>query len=125
MRSLPFYFIFASVLFALAGMGYGMYMAGSQDHLLSGAHAHNNLLGWVTMAIYGLYYRAVPTAASTGLATAHFWVTLVANLSFPAGIAIAILYANPALAIIGGVLEILAMLIFAYTVLRNRAGLTV
>ena len=125
MRSLPFYFIFVSVLFALAGMGYGMYMAGSQDHLLAGAHAHNNLLGWVTMAIYGLYYRAVPSAALGGLANLHFWITLVANLSFPAGIAIAILYANPTLAIIGGILEILAMLIFAYTVFRHRAGLTV
>jgi hypothetical protein len=124
MKSLPFYFIGVSVLFALAGMGYGMYMAASQDHLLAGAHAHNNLLGWVTMAIYGLYYRAVPGAV-TGLATVHFWVTLVANLVFPLGIALAILGTTPALAAVGGALEILAMLIFAYIVYRNRAGLTV
>lgn len=124
MKSLPFYFIFVSTLFALAGMGYGMYMAGSQDHLLAGAHAHNNLLGWVTMALYGFYYRAVPSAV-TGLATAHFWITLVANLIFPFGIALAILGSTPLLAAIGGGLEILAMLIFAYTVFRHRAGLTV
>ncbi|MBL8596129.1 MAG: hypothetical protein JNL14_00155 [Devosia sp.] len=124
MKSLPFYFIAASVIFALLGMGYGMYMAGSENHLLAGAHAHNNLLGWVTMAIYGLYYRAVPAAIGR-LATVHFWITLVANLIFPIGIALAILGTTPLLAAIGGGLEMLAMLIFGWIVLRNRAGLTV
>ncbi len=124
MKSLPFYFIAASVIFALAGMGFGMYMAASENHLLAGAHAHNNLLGWVTMAIYGLYYKSVP-AAVTGLTTVHFWVALVANLIFPAGIALAILGTTPLLAAIGGGLEIIAMLIFAITVFRNRAGLSV
>lgn len=124
MKSLPFYFIGASVIFALIGMGYGMYMAGSEDHLLAGAHAHNNLLGWVTMAIYGLYYKSVPSAVG-GLATVHFWVALVANLIFPIGIALAILGTTPLLAAIGGGLEMLAMLIFAYTVFRHRAGLSV
>lgn len=123
MKSLPFYFIFLAVLFALGGMAYGMYMAGSEDHLLAPAHAHNNLLGWVTMAIYGLYYRAVP-AALTRLATVHFWVALVANLLFPFGIALAILGTTPLLAAIAGGLEIIAMLIFAYVVFRHRAGLT-
>ena len=123
MKNLPFYFIFLATLFALAGMGYGMYMAGSENHLLAGAHAHNNLLGWVTMALYGLYYRAVPPAAATGLATAHFWITLVANLIFPAGIALAILGTTPLLAAIGGGLEMIAMLIFAYTVWRHRGAL--
>jgi hypothetical protein len=124
MKNLPFYFIFLATLFALTGMGYGMYMAGSEDHLLAAAHAHNNLLGWVTFAIYGLYYRSVPGAV-TGLATLHFWVALVANLVFPFGIALAILGTTPLLAAIGGGLEIIAMLIFAYTVFRHRAGLSV
>jgi len=123
-KSIPYYFIGVAVIFALIGMGYGMYMAASQDHLLAGAHAHNNLMGWVTMAIFGLYYRAVPQAV-TSLATLHFWVTLVANLIFPIGIAIAILGMTPALAAIGGILEIISMLIFAYTVYRHRAGLSV
>jgi hypothetical protein len=124
MRSLPFNFISLSIIFALIGMGYGMYMAASGDHTLTGAHAHNNLLGWVTMAIYGLYYRAVPQAVG-GTATIHFWVTVVANLVFPVGIGMAILGMTPAVAAIGGALEILAMLLFGWIVLRNRAGLTV
>ena len=124
MKNLPFYFIFLAAIFALLGMFYGMYMAGSENHLLASAHAHNNLLGWVTMAIYGLYYRAVPGAVG-GLATVHFAVALVANLIFPFGIALAILGTTPLLAAIGGGLEIIAMLIFAFTVFRHRAGLSV
>ncbi|RYE10237.1 MAG: hypothetical protein EOP22_05800 [Hyphomicrobiales bacterium] len=124
MKSLPFYFIIVAVIFALIGMFYGMYMAGSGDHLLGGAHAHNNLLGFVTMALYGFYYRAVPSAIS-GLATIHFWVALVANIVFPLGIAMAILGQTPLFAAVGGGLEIVAMLIFGWTVYRNRAALTV
>jgi cbb3-type cytochrome oxidase subunit 1 len=124
MKSLPFYFIAAAIVFALAGMGFGMYMAASQDHLLAGAHAHNNLLGWVMMAIFGLYYKAVPAAVGR-LANAHFWLTLVANLVFPYGIGLAILGGTPAIAAIGGGLEILSMLIFGWIVVHNRAGLSV
>lgn len=124
MKSLPFYFIITAAVFALIGMFYGMYMAGSNDHVLGGAHAHNNLLGFVTMALYGFYYRAVPGAISS-LANIHYWVALVANIIFPIGIAMAILGQTPLLAAIGGGLEIVAMLIFAWTVYRHRAGLTV
>ena len=124
MKAIPFYFIALSIVFALVGMFYGMYMAESGDHLLAPAHAHNNLLGWVTMAIYGLYYRLVPQAVS-GLANVHFWVALIANLVFPVGIGMAILGMTPVLAAVGGGLEILAMLIFGYTVLRHRKGLSI
>ena len=124
MKNLPYYFIGFATLFALLGMLYGMYMAGSEDHALAAAHAHNNLLGWVTMAIYGLYYRTMPGTV-TRLTAVHFAVALIANLIFPIGIALAILGQTPLLAAIGGALELLAMLIFAFVVWRNRAALTV
>ena len=92
------------------------------DHSLAGAHAHNNLLGWVTTAIYGLYYAVVP-AARTRLAVVHLAVTLAGNLVFPIGIALAIMGQSPALAAIGGTLQMLSMIIFAYTIWRHRAGL--
>ena len=56
MRISDFCFIFAG-LAALTGMGLGIRMGISQDFILSPAHAHLNLLGWVTMALYGLYHR--------------------------------------------------------------------
>jgi hypothetical protein len=56
MRISDFCFIVAA-LAALGGMTLGIVMGMSQDFTLAPAHAHLNLLGWVTMALYGLYHR--------------------------------------------------------------------
>jgi hypothetical protein len=122
MKSLPYYFIGVATLFALAGMAYGINMAVTTDFTLAPAHAHNNLLGWVSMAIFGLYYRAVP-GAITRLAVVHFWVALVANLVFPVGIGLVLLNRGEVLASVGGVLEIISMLIFAIIVWSNRRAI--
>lgn len=58
MRISDFCFI-AAAMAALIGMTMGIIMGISQDFTLAPAHAHLNLLGWVTMAIYGLYHRGV------------------------------------------------------------------
>lgn len=47
----------AAPLFALAGMAMGIGMAMSRDHSIMPAHAHLNLLGWVSMFLFGFYYR--------------------------------------------------------------------
>jgi cbb3-type cytochrome oxidase subunit 1 len=124
MKSLSFWFIMLASLFALAGMAFGIWMSASQDHTLSGAHAHNNLIGFVTMALFGVYYRLVPAAATTRLAMIHFWVSLVGAILFPIGVGMAILNMGPMLAQLSSILVILSMLIFAWTVFANRSALT-
>ena len=37
-------------------------------------HAHLNLVGWVSMALYALVYRQWPAAGQNRLALIHFWV---------------------------------------------------
>jgi uncharacterized BrkB/YihY/UPF0761 family membrane protein len=123
-KNLPYYFIGAAALFALAGMAFGLYMAAGTDYTLAPAHAHNNLLGWVSMAIFGLYYRAVPRVAASRIASIHFWVALIANLIFPIGIGLAVTNRGEAAAAIGGVLEIISMLLFAFIVWTNRQALS-
>jgi hypothetical protein len=58
MRISDFCFVIAA-LAGLGGMVMGIVMGISQDFTLAPAHAHLNLLGWVTMAIYGLYHRGI------------------------------------------------------------------
>ena len=41
----------------------GVFMGINQDFTLSPAHAHLNLLGWVSLALYGLYHRGVARAS--------------------------------------------------------------
>jgi hypothetical protein len=45
---------------ALAGMSLGIAMGISHDFTLAPVHAHLNLLGWVSMLLYGFYYRGAP-----------------------------------------------------------------
>lgn len=46
-----------AALCALGGMSLGIHMGIAGDFTLAPAHAHLNLLGWVTMALYGLWHR--------------------------------------------------------------------
>lgn len=71
-------FLRIAVLYLLVGVALGIAMAAGHDYRFAPVHAHLNLLGWVSMALFGLFYRAVPAAAGTKLATAHFWLHNVA-----------------------------------------------
>ena len=67
------------MLWLLAGIGLGIFMAASHDHALFPAHAHMNLLGWVTMGIFAFFYRLWPAAAATKLARIQFWIYVPAH----------------------------------------------
>ena len=80
------FFRFA-VLYLLAGVALGIGMAASHNHAFYPVHAHLNLLGWVTMALFGGFYRLWPRAAESRLATLHFWVYAPALLVMMASLA--------------------------------------
>jgi cbb3-type cytochrome oxidase subunit 1 len=73
-------FLQLGVLFALIGMGLGVWMGKTEDFQLQAVHAHINLLGWVSMVLYGLVYRVVPQAAEGRLPVVHFWLALASVL---------------------------------------------
>lgn len=67
------HFFKAAITFLIFGILMGLKMSISGEHNVIGAHAHTNLLGWVTMAIFGGYYALNPEKAAARLATVHFW----------------------------------------------------
>ncbi|HVL20383.1 MAG TPA: hypothetical protein VM422_05280 [Amaricoccus sp.] len=106
---------------ALCGMSLGIYMAANQDFTLAPAHAHLNLLGWVSMALYGLWYRgaeiARPRLAWTQaiVATVGFAIMVVA---------LALLLATgehrfEALIGVGAIFTVLGMLLFLFQILTD------
>ncbi len=115
------WFFTVAALCATVGMAWGIQMAATHDHLLSPAHAHLNLVGWVTMGLFGLYYRLTPAAAGR-LAWVQFALAFAGVLLLVPGIALAILGGSEALAVVGSCLTIAAMAIFAVTVLRHGLG---
>lgn len=122
MKALPFWFLAVAVILATIGMGVGIYMGISEDHTLAPAHAHNNLVGWVTLAIYGFYYKLVPAAGRSRLALVHFWLAVVGGATIGLGIAMAA-QGQSLLVQISSLLVIAAMVLFAYIVWTNRASL--
>jgi hypothetical protein len=120
MKNIAYWFIGIAALFGLGGMLFGIWMFIANDHSLAGAHAHNNLVGWVTMALYGLYYKAVPSAASGMVAAVHFWVALVGALAFGPGIALVIMGQSTLPVTVGALATALGMAIFAFQAFRHR-----
>lgn len=55
-------------LFAIAGVAMGIAMAASNNHAVMPAHAHLNLLGWVSLFLFGIYYRLHPAVDAGRLA---------------------------------------------------------
>ena len=63
-----------AITYFVIGISLGVYMGASGNHGQFPAHAHINLVGWVSMALTGVLYRSFPAAAQSALAAWHFWL---------------------------------------------------
>src|SRR5680860_1870060 len=118
MRGISFWFFATGTIYVLIGMLWGIHMGVSGDHTMMRAHAHLNLVGWVTMALFGIYYHLSPKAADTLLAKIHFAVATLGLIVFVPGIALANSQNNDLFAKIGSVITCLL-----YTSPSPRDGL--
>ena len=76
----------AAVLMVIAGMAWGIEMGISQDHSAMPAHAHLNLLGWVSLFLFGIYYRLHPTTDVSRLAFLQVWVWIAGTIGLTIGV---------------------------------------
>jgi hypothetical protein len=72
--------ICVAVVYFCIGVALGVAMGASGDHSLAPLHAHINLLGWVSMGLFGLIGAVYPATTQGPVATAHFWIH---NLGLP------------------------------------------
>ena len=118
-------FFKTAVVFVVVGIGIGLQMSMSGVDSVVGAHAHINLLGWVTSAVFGGYYALNPAKAEGRLPLIHYGV-------YTAGVAVMVaalyflLLGNAGMAPIvaaASLVTLLGVLIFAYVVFTPaRAG---
>jgi hypothetical protein len=108
-------------IYSLVGVGLGIHMAAQHDFTNRGVHAHANLVGWVSMALMALAYRAFPGLANTPWARAQFWLH---NLGLPvmlvglAALLHGVSWGEPVVGI-GSSVVALAFASFAINVWRN------
>lgn len=69
-----------SVVYFFVAVALGIWMGASGNHMLLPVHAHLNLLGWVSMAIFWMVGQSFPDTQAGPFARIHFWLY---NLGVP------------------------------------------
>ena len=111
-------FLRLGVLSALVGMTLGVWMGANEDFVLRPVHAHINLLGFASMMLFGLFYRAFPAAGRGWLPMAHFALSVLGFLILMPTLALAVLgkpIFMPAM-IVSEIMLVLSMLLFVIIV---------
>ena len=114
-------FIHIAVLYLVVGAGLGLYMGIAGQFMLSPVHAHLGVLGWLTLAMAGVIYRLYPRAATSRLATLHFWLHNLGLPVFMVALAL-VVRGQPALVPVAAgaaIVVLVALVLFAVNVLRH------
>jgi hypothetical protein len=110
----------SAVTFAVVGMAMGIAMAATHDHSIFPAHAHLNLLGWVSLFLIGTYYKLHPSLDASRAALVQVGTWIFGTIVLTIGVA-SIYLGHPAaepIAIIGSLIIFADMLFFAFLVFR-------
>lgn len=112
----------AAVLFVIAGMVWGLYMAISENHATFPAHAHLNLLGWVSLFLFGIFYHLHPEIDRSRAARTQVWVWMIGVVIQAFGVA-RIFTGHPSgegFAAVGSLIVLAGMLVFGWLVYRRE-----
>lgn len=122
MPRLSQWFVKSAVIYLIIGMLAGIIMGAKQDFSAAPAHAHLNLIGWVTMTLMGLYYTVFPGKAERGIARTQFWVQtiglwiMIPSLFFKVT---GLVDLGELPLILGSIITLLGVVIFAVVVYRD------
>lgn len=79
-------FFGSAILYAIFGMALGLHMGMSKDHAQMPTHAHLLVVGWVSFALFGIFYHLFPSAAASFLAKLQFWLAQLSFLTLIVGL---------------------------------------
>jgi peptidoglycan/LPS O-acetylase OafA/YrhL len=115
----------AGVVLLLAGLIWGIQMGISKNHSTMPAHAHLNLLGFVSLFLFGFYYRLHPSLDRSRAAFVQVAVWIVSTIVMIIGVGLVHTgrEAGELLAAIGSLAVLAAMLMFGWQVYRCERGL--
>jgi uncharacterized membrane protein YgdD (TMEM256/DUF423 family) len=108
-------------LSAVVGIGLGMFMGIQDDHTLAPVHAHINLICWVSLFLFGVYYHLHPHVVGW---LAKLQVALVVSGAFMAfgNLAMMLLSGDRtliAITIVGSVMVFAGFALFCFVVWRE------
>jgi peptidoglycan/LPS O-acetylase OafA/YrhL len=112
----------AAVVMVLTGMVWGIVMAISQDHSAMPAHAHLNLLGWVSLFLFGIFYHLHPALdrSRAALVQVGLWIVGTVILTTGVGLIHTGHDVGEPIAAAGSFTVLAAMLLFGWLVVRRE-----
>ena len=119
MNRLDLKFLLLGAVMLTAGVTLGIVMGVRQDFSLAPVHAHINLVGWASLALFGIIYRLYPAMGQSRLAGIHFILAAPAAIIFPVGIALAMLAQQPMPVMVGSMLWMAGVLVFLVNLIRQ------
>jgi hypothetical protein len=102
----------AAVVMAVAGMIWGIVMAVTLDHSAMPAHAHLNLLGWVSLFLFGIFYHLHPAIVATVVMTVGVGLVHTGH------------QVGDPIAAVGSLMVLASMLLFGWLVYRRPIDAT-
>jgi cbb3-type cytochrome oxidase subunit 1 len=112
----------ASVIAAVTGMAWGLIMGISENHVTMPAHAHLNLLGWVSLFLIGIFYHLHPALDQSRIALVQVCVWIAGTVILTLGVAMlmsGIAVGNP-FAAVGSLIVLAAMILFGWLVFQRE-----
>ena len=112
----------AAVLMVVAGMIWGIIMAVSRDHSAMPAHAHLNLLGWVSLFLFGVFYHLHPAIdrSRAALIQVRLWIVGTVVLTIESDCFIPAMISANLSPSSGSLTVFAAMLLFGWLVVRRE-----
>ena len=112
MKNVDRWFILIGLLYGTFGFAFGIWVGINERFDQAHLHAHINLVGFASMVLFGLLYRAFPALAESKLAGIHFVLFNLGAIVFLAGIPLAQAHQTVALAAGSSLLVLVAILTF-------------
>lgn len=118
----------AGALFGLLGAYLGSHMAGAGSYALRPIHAHILLVGWLSLFVYGLFYKLYKIK-SPKLVAVHSWAAIIGAVGLTLGMYLQFIQpfnVNAAAAliayIVGGTILLISFAIFVLVTFKVEKG---
>jgi hypothetical protein len=113
----------AAVVLVVAGMIWGIVMAATGDHAAMPAHAHLNLLGWVSLFLFGIFYHLHPAIDRSRTAMVQVWIWIAATVVLSIGVGLVHTghESGDPIAAVSSLVIVADMLLFGWLVFRRES----
>jgi hypothetical protein len=120
MKTVDITYVAIGSLWLVVGMLLGIGMGAAHNFTLAPLHAHINLIGFVSHAIFGMAYRHWPALKDSALAPYQFWIFVIATPVTLIGLYFTVTGGPELPTIVGSIAVLIGAVLFAVMIWTER-----